>query len=117
MSTIGNVASYFTQTAMVYRPTFTTAATGAVVSTWSSQAEVAGNLRPFVAYRWGSSIMNGDKLTDIANYRFYCSSTADIREEDRLKIDSLYYRVVYSANVMSMSRLQQVDLKLVSHDG
>ena len=114
---IGNVVAYLTQTAKVYRTTRTSAATGAVINTWSSQSEVMGRLRPFVAYRWGSEIMSGDKVTDVGNFRWYCATTADIANDDRLLIDSEYYRVVYVSNVMSMNRLLQVDLKLVGHDG
>ena len=114
---IGNVSSFFTQTAKVYRPTISQAATGAMLQTWSSQSEVDGCLRPYIAYRWGSELISGDKVTDTSNYRWYCATTADIANDDRLLIDSEYYRVVYVSNVMSMNRLLQVDLKLVGHDG
>lgn len=114
---IGNVAAFFTQTALVLRSTRTQAATGAFVNTWSSQAEVAGLLRPFVAYRWGSELISGDKVTDVSNYRWYCAVGADIKAEDRLRIDGQEYRVVYPVDVMSMGRLMHIDVKLVGHDG
>jgi len=114
---IGNVAHYLTQTATVMRPTVTTAVTGALINAWSSQSEVLGRLRPFVAYRWGSELISGDKVTDVANYRWYCATSADITTTDRLRIGSNTYRVVYVSDVMSMGKLMQVDLKLVGHDG
>ena len=114
---IGNVSSFFTQTAKVYRPTISQAATGAMLQTWSSQSEVSGCLRPYIAYRWGSELISGDKVTDTSNYRWYCATTADIHAEDRLLISGLYYRVVYPADAMSMGKLMHCDVKLVAHDG
>ena len=113
---IGNVAAYLTQTGTVLRPTVTQAVTGAIINTWTSQSEVMGRLRPFVAYRWGSEIINADKVTEVANYRWYCATSADITTTDRLRVDGNTYRVVFVSNVMSMGRLAQIDLKLVSHD-
>ena len=113
---IGNIAAYLTQTGMVLRTTVSQATTGAIINTWTSQSEVMGRLRPFVAYRWGTEILNADKVTDQSNYRWYCATTADITPADRLRVDGDTYRVVFVSNVMSMDRLMQVDLKLVSHD-
>jgi head-tail adaptor len=114
---IGNVAAYLTQTATVMRNNPTSAATGALINTWTSQSQVLGRLRPLVAYRWGSELISADKVTDQANYRWYCATSADITPSDQLRIGSNTYRVVYVADVMSMGRLMEVDVRLVAHDG
>lgn len=113
---IGNVSAYFTQTALVMRPTFTQGATGAVLNTYSSQSEVSGLLRPRVTEMLGGERVSADKLTLYADYRFYCAATADILQDDNLVIDSKTYRVRLVSDVMNMGRLMQVDLKEVGHD-
>lgn len=113
---IGNVAQYFAQTATVMRPVFTRAVTGALISTLSSQSDVAGCLRPRTSTDIGGERLSADKVTLYASHRWYCATAADIRQDDRLVIGGTSYRVRFVADVMTMGRLQQIDLLEVGHD-
>ena len=113
---IGGVAAYLTQTGMVMRATRTQATTGAVINSWSSQAEVMGRLRPFTVTKAGGEKLSADKVTVYAGFRWYCAPSTAFAEDDRLRVDGVTYRIAYIADVMSMGRLMQVDLELVGHD-
>lgn len=114
---IGNVASFFTDTALLKRPTFTKAVTGATISTYSSQYEIAGCLRPRMDAYLGGERIAADKVTLYATHRFYCAANSSVRQDDELVIGGTTYRVRFVVNVMTMGKLLQVDLREVGHDG
>jgi hypothetical protein len=112
---IGNVAGFFTQTAMIYRANESQNAIGAMVNTPTSYAEIAGRLRAMAAGRTMAERVSANKMTQYQAFRFYTDSTA-VLATDELLIDGVRYRVTFADNVMAMNRLWQIDLELVGHD-
>jgi len=102
------------KTATIERPSTTVSASGASSTTWS---ENATGVRCALQPRSGSSTQDALAQTLQADAVMYCEASVDVEPDlggglsDRVKVDGLYYTVLFVADMAGRGKYKKVYLK------
>jgi head-tail adaptor len=106
------IQDYYTQNVAIMRRSTAAAAWGTEPS-WSTSTSVAP-VKMAVTITHGAERYAQDKDTVFADYKFYCSSTVDIDEHDRLKwLTNIFAVVERPKNTLQKSHHKKILARFV----